>query len=65
VKVKTNIISSTAARPRYDNSDMYVKIFRPNDIFFICNDCHNVFDVTLTDNFQYQSESVDIDNIIQ
>jgi len=58
LKVETDIISSIPARTRYDTSDN------------VCRDLQNwhydkVFDITLTNNFQYQRQFVDTDDIIR
>jgi hypothetical protein len=39
---------------------MYVETFKTDVIVFVCN-VYNVFKVTLTDNFQYQSQSNSVD----
>jgi len=41
---------------------MYVKIFKTDMIIIFIGNLI-MFDVTLTDNFQYQSQLVDTDNI--
>jgi hypothetical protein len=60
MKVKTDIITSITARLMewaVIVLTMYVKTFKTHVIFLSVS--HNVFDISLTNNFQHQSQSVD------
>ena len=68
LKVETDIITSIAARPigrAVILVIMYVETFKTKNIILLLVMSLNVTEVTLTDNFLYQSEFVDTDNIVQ
>jgi hypothetical protein len=65
MKVKTKSISSIAASliwTRCDTSDNVYQDLQ-NWRYYFHLYCHNVFEVTVTNIFQYQSQVVDTDNI--
>jgi hypothetical protein len=60
MNVETDIITSMAASPA-----MVLCISRPSNqtLLFLLVKCHNVCDITLTNNVQYQSQLIDTNNI--
>jgi hypothetical protein len=65
MKVETHIIASMTASPIGSAVIlviMYAETFK-NDVNSFYRLHHSVFDITLTDNFQYQNQFVDTDNI--
>jgi len=62
MKVETDIISSIAARPMDELWKlMSVETFKTDYCFYWLH--HNAFEVTLTDDCQYQSQSDDTENV--